>query len=269
MRRRELFERGIRASLGVAASSLVPSRSVEAAQIPKESAVPSYSSSPSQFQLFSRLDSQGHTELALSRQGPWTPVAVGDTFAGLSVRAVPVKGQARPWTVLEREESTNGEFIYVDREGVVCRISKPLGRVGTQIPPRIEARSREYWDKLLNADDDILGKRYLADPRDPSLERTREVFPPLIYPESYVGMKEYPHEVQVSWDGSIGVDKGFFTGNETEELAAALPFALNDREIDRSEGLQIFQGPPGILPPDHAVRLPTRRGRDSVGSSSS
>jgi hypothetical protein len=242
MRRRDLFECGILASLGVAASSLVSSRSVEGARDdPKEPGIPPYLSNPIQFQLFSRLNIQGQTELALSRKGPWTPVAVGDTFAGLSVRAVPVKGQERPWTVLEREEFTNGEFIYVDREGVVCRISKPLGRVGTQAPPRIEARSREYWDRLLAADDDILGKRYLADPRDPSLERTCEVLPPLIYPESYVGMKEYQHEVQVSWDGSIGVDKGFFTGNETSELAAALPFALNDREIDRSEGLQIFR----------------------------
>jgi hypothetical protein len=187
------------------------------------------------------MNGQGQTELALSRKGPWTPVAVGDTFAGLSVLAVPVKGQERSWTVLEREESTNGELIYVDHAGVVCRISKPLGRVGVQMPPPIEARSREYWDRLLNAEDDILGKSYLADPREPSLERTREVLPPLIYAESYVGMKEYPHEVQVSWDGSIGVDKGFFTGNETSELAAALPFALNDREIDRSEGLQTFR----------------------------
>jgi hypothetical protein len=241
MRRRELFQRSILAGVGAAASSLIPSRSVGGAPCPEESVVAPYSSNPLQFQLFRRLNSQGQTELALSRKGPWTPVAAGDTFAGLYVLAVPVKGRERPWTVLERDESTNSEFIYVGNEGVICRISKPLGRVGMQTSPAIETRSREYWDRLLHAEGDILGKIYLADPRDPSLERTREIFPPLIYPESYVGMKEYPHEVQVSWDGSIGVDKGFFTGNETSELAAALPFALNGREIDRSEALDIFR----------------------------
>jgi hypothetical protein len=58
-------------------------------------------------------------------------------------------------------------------------------------------------------------------------------------------MKEYPHEVQVSWDGSIGVDRGFFTGNEKlseGDLQGALPFALNGREIDLSEGLHVQRG---------------------------
>ena len=241
MRRRELFERGILASLGAAVSSLVPLRSVEGARNPKESGIPPHSSSHLQFQLLSRLNSQGQTELGLSREGPWTPVAAGDTFAGLSVLSVPANGQDRFWTVLERDEAANGEFIYVDHSGVVCRIAKPLGRVGMQTLPAIEIRSREYWDRVLNAEDDILGKSYLADPRDPSLERTRELLPPLIYPETYVGMKEYPHEVQVSWDGSVGVDKGFFTGNETSELAGALPFVLNGREIDQSESLQVLR----------------------------
>jgi len=241
MRRRELFEHGLRASLGVAASSLAPAHSFQAAQDPKEFADISSSSGDVQFQLFGRLNNQGEPELALSQEGPWTSVAVDDQFAGFFVRAVPQKGQQQTWTVLEREEFASGEFIYVDREGVACRIAKPRGRVGMQVPTRIEAQSPEFWDRLLTANDDILGKNYLADPRDPSLERTREVLPPLVYPESYVGMKEYPHEVQVSWDGSIGVDKGFFTGKETEELAAALPFALNDREIDRSEALQVFR----------------------------
>jgi hypothetical protein len=190
MRRRELFKRTAMASLGAAVSSVVSPCVTKGAPNLKDSGTPPPALPPLQFQLFSQLNDLGKTELALSREGPWTPVIAGDTFSGLDVLSVPVKGQERTWTVLERDEVTGGEFIYVDHSGVVCRIGKPLGRVGMQTPPAIETRSREYWDKLLNAEDDILGKRYLADPRDPSLERTREFLPPLMYPETYVGMYE-------------------------------------------------------------------------------
>jgi hypothetical protein len=244
MRRRELFKRAAMAGLGAAVSSVVTPHPTKGAPDPKGSGTAPPTLAPLQFQLFSRLNDLGKAELAFSREGPWTPVVAGDTFGGLDVLAVPMKGHDRSWIVLERDEAAGGEFIYVDHSGVVCQIGKPLGRVGMQTPPVIEARPREYWDKLLNAEDDILGKRYLADPRDPSLERTREFYPPLMYPETYVGMKEYPHEVPVSWDGSIGVDRGFFTGDEMlseGELPAALPFALNGREIDMSEGLQVLR----------------------------
>jgi hypothetical protein len=235
------------AGLGAAVGSIVTPTPNQATPNPTEAAPSPQRPAPLQFQLLSRLNDLGKTELALSHEGPWTPVVSGDTFAGLYVLSVPEKGQDRSWTVLERDEAAGGEFIYVGHSGVMCRIAKLLGRVGVQAPPAIEARSPEYWDKLLNAEDDILGKRYLADPRDPSLERTREFLPPLIYPETYVGMKEYPHEVPVSWDGSIGVDRGFFTGDEPQvnvsgtDVAGALFFVLNGREIDISEGLQVVR----------------------------
>lgn len=254
MQRRELFKNGIRAGLGIAVSPLVPAHLAGAAVTPKKSAIPVQPSPLLEYRLFSRANSQGQTELALSRKGPWTPVAQGDTFAGMRVLSVSAKAGDRSWTVLERDEATDGEFFYVEQSGVACRVTKPLGKVGMQEPRAIEARSQDYWERLLKAEDDILGKEYLADPRDPSLERTREFLPPLIYPETYIGMKEYPHKVAISWDGSIGIERGFFNGvpgwsirsqtgshGEQSELGAALPFALNGREIDRSEAMQVFR----------------------------
>ncbi len=261
MRRRELFKNGIRAGLGIAVSPLLADRMAGEAVTPKKSAIPLQPSPLLEYRLFSRTSSQGQTELAQSRKGPWTAVAQGDTFAGMHVLSVPAKAGGRSWTLVERNDAACGEFLYVEPSGVICRVTKPLGKVGMQEPRAIEARSQDYWERLLKAEDDILGKEYLADPRDPSLERTRELLPPLIYPETYIGMKEYPHKVAISWDGSIGIERSFFNGvpgwsirsesssgnastaneGELSELGAALPFALNGQEIDRSEAMQVFR----------------------------
>lgn len=199
--------------------------------------------------IFCRLNSWGDSELSLSQGGPWFPVKAGDKFAEYRVMSVPAKGSDQGWIALEKENLHSGEIVYVEPLGVAGRIQKPFGKVGQQVAPAIEAHSREYWTTLLNAQNDILGKKYLADPRDPSLERTRQAYPPLTCPESYVGMKEYPHEVQISWDGSIGVDEGLITGKEPNtgeqdgvQLAAALPFALNGKEIELSESPKLLRG---------------------------
>ncbi len=241
MNRRELLQKSVQSSLALLAGSVV--RPPVGWALARPGGSPDTSET-----IFSRLNSWGVSELASSQTGPWTAVKAGDRFQGYQVISVPGRNSSRPWIVLEKDAPREGEFVYVEPIGIVCRIRKAFGQVGRQVAPPVEAHSREYWDTLLNAQDDILGKKYLADPRDPSLERSRRAYPPLNDPESYVGMKEYPHEVQVCWDGSIGVDKGFLTGNEPDksiqgvQLAAALPFALNGEEIQHSESLGVLRG---------------------------
>ena len=243
MKRREWLKKSIQASL----AALIEGSRLKAGPNPAIGGFLDISGSPGEA-IYSRLNSWGDSELATSQSGPWVSVKLGDMFQGYQVMSVPGKESSRPWIVLEKDAPQEGEFVYVEPIGIVCRIRKAFGTVGHQTAPAVEAKPREYWNTLLNAQDDILGKKYLADPRDPTLERSRQAYPPLMYPESYVGMKEYPHEVQVSWDGSIGVDKGFFTGNEPDksvegvQLAATLPFALNGKEIRHSESLGILRG---------------------------
>ena len=193
-------------------------------------------------QVFSRLNSEGQTELSSAGEVPWTVVKPGDAFAGYTVLSVPSEGEDETWTVLETENDTSGQFVYVGSEGVAARIKKVFGKVGKQVPTEVIEKPAEYWQSIFEAEDDVLGKQYLKESGDPNLKRTRTFMPPLLYPESYVGMKEYPYEVQVSWDGSIGVDNGFFTGMEGGQFPAALPFALNGKEIDQAESLQMLRG---------------------------
>ena len=192
--------------------------------------------------LLLRMAASGEMTISSSANGPWATVGPGDRIGGYTVLCVASGGE--PWAVLEREDDTSGEFRFVASDGATAVITKPFGKVGRQPPPEIVERSAEQWRRLLEAQNDVLGESYLADPRDPSYARTAQFTAPLQFPESYVGMREFPHEVHVAWDGSVGLDPGLFTGKEwnTCEFASALPFALNGREIDPSESLGVLRG---------------------------
>ncbi len=192
--------------------------------------------------LFSRFGSADRVELACKTQGPWQAVRSGETFGPYTVLSVPRKAADYAYTVLEIEDDNCGQFVYVDDKGIRFRIKKTLGRVGKQPLRSYPSKPPAYWERVFQAQDDILGKEYLSDPRDPSYERTRDQLPPLLYAETYVGMKEYPHEVHVAWDGSVGIDKGFFFGmpERTRDYSPALPFAINGREIERTESQQVL-----------------------------
>lgn len=192
--------------------------------------------------LFMRIEDSDRVELATARQGPWTAVQTGDTFAEYAVLSLPTESAEFAYTVLESENDRSGQLVFVSREGIAARINKVFGKVGRQTSPTVPDRPPEYWQRVFEAEDDVLGKQYLADPADPSYQRTRNQLLPLMYPESYVGMKEYPHEVHVAWDGSVGVDNGFFAGLEGGRYASAMPFALNKKEITRPESLQLLRG---------------------------
>ena len=214
--------------------------------------------------VFFRKGASGEVALSPSADGPWTIVRPGNRFQGYTVQCL-CTDPGSPRVVLERESDTGGEIRYVGPGGQSTVIGKVFGTVGRQPPPAIIERSQDEWQRLLKAPNDILGERYLADPADPSYARTKQLVAPLQFPESYVGMREYPHEVHVSWDGSIGLDPGFFTGQEwnTREFATALPFALNGREIDPAESLRILRGQLEHFLP--VVQYLLQRAEDQVG----
>jgi hypothetical protein len=193
-----------------------------------------------------RKDANGKVSLAISDNGPWTSVKVGDVYEGYTVQTISPDG----WVALEKDYDNDGQIVYVTAGSQSpLRIKKLLGKVGLQVAREIPGKSDEYWQKLLDSEKDILAEEYLADPREPSYERTKGWLAPFEFPYGYVGMlignpksivKGYPHEVHIAWDGSFGLDRGFFTGIEPfqpRQYSPNLPFTLNGREIAKDESL--------------------------------
>jgi hypothetical protein len=148
------------------------------------------------------------------------------------------------YEVIETVDDLSGSIKYEDAKGKNILIRKPYGLVGKQAIPAIPIKSWEYWDILLKADRDILAEEYLKDQREPSFERTANWLAPMQFPHSFVGMREYPHEVSVGWDGAIGMDTGFITGKETNIKAQsyAISFILNGKPVGKNESLSILRG---------------------------
>ena len=147
--------------------------------------------------------------------------------------------------VTETVTSLNGSIEYKGTKDVTVKIRKPFGDVGKQSVPVIApSKSRQFWDSILKSVADILGEEYLADSREPSFERTANLLAPMQFPHTYVGMREYPHEVHIGWDGAIGMDPGFIAGKETNIKAQpyAVAFKLNGKGIEKSESLSILRG---------------------------
>ncbi len=194
-------------------------------------------------ELFSRFGSADQVELGCTAQGPWQAVRPGEAFGPYTVLSVPKKAAGCAYAVLETEDDNCGQIVYVDDKGIRFRIEKAFGRVGEQPVTSYPSKPPGYWKRVFQAQDDILGKEYLSDPRDPSYERTKGQLPPLLFADTYVGMKEHPYEVHVAWDGSVGVNYGFFFGmpeTRVPDDCPVLPFAINGREIQREESHQVL-----------------------------
>uniref|UniRef100_UPI003217418B hypothetical protein n=1 Tax=uncultured Draconibacterium sp. TaxID=1573823 RepID=UPI003217418B len=148
------------------------------------------------------------------------------------------------YTVTETVNKRGGIIQFKDNQNEAYVIRKPYGHIGEQEVPAVLSKSRQYWESILKSDSDILGEEYLKDPHEPSFERTANLLPPKQFPHDYVGMREYPHELQIGWDGAIGMDPGFITGKETDEKAQpfAVAFSLNGKPVDKPESLSILRG---------------------------
>ena len=123
---------------------------------------------------------------------------------------------ASPEVVLEREGDNAGEFLYVGTDGSVTRIRKVLGAAGKQTAPEPIVRyPKEFWDRLLKADNDILAEKLLSESKDdPTFRQIQALFPRMFRPETCIGRIDDPSEIIVAADGSVSMDSGFFSGSE-------------------------------------------------------
>ena len=88
---------------------------------------------------------------------------------------------AEPIAVVEREFDRWGLILYVGRQGVVAEIRKAVGRLEKIARPQIRFPA-DYFDRLLTAQEDVLGSKVLAGGREPAYGELAGYLAPL---ESY------------------------------------------------------------------------------------
>jgi len=97
-------------------------------------------------------------------------------------------------------------------------IGKPQGKIGVQGQTRLKYNPPSNYiplsvhdKKILNSKNDILGRSVLAQKGDPSYEKVADLLPPLGFPYTFLGDKEYPYQPspRIDWDGSIRGVLGF------------------------------------------------------------
>lgn len=172
--------------------------------------------------------------------------------------------------VEETIDNQSGSFRYkTDTNGTIL-IQKPFGSVGQQPVTTIPQKSKAYWERINLAESDILGAEYLKDPREPSYDRTANLLVPFQFPYTYLGMREYPNEVPIGWDGAIGLDPGFFFdgkeplhGAYPDKTPYAVTFNLNGKPIQEDESLSLLRGQlDGYLP---AIQYVYQRDSERAG----
>lgn len=185
-----------------------------------------------------RMSDNGGTEISINHSA-WQEAKPGISLEeGFIVRAV-TQG-SRPEAVLEREGETWGEFLYAGTNGSITRIRKTLGAAGRQPAPEPIVRyPKEFWDRLLKAENDILAEKLLSENMDdPTFRQIQALFPRMSKPETCIGRINDNSEITVAADGSVSMDTGFFSGSEyTGDMIYSpfLRFRLNGRLMTTEE----------------------------------
>ena len=178
----------------------------------------------------------------LSTAAPCQPVKpqemkVGQALdGGHVVRAL--SGGDAPWAAIEKTDATSGEIVFIEADGgSPTRVKKVLGGVGPQSDPYpVAPYPKELQEKLHTSNNDFLAETYLAEKNaaneDPTFADIRKLFPPVLYPETNVGMNSYPHNVAIGANGSVEMNLGFMTGVELTYMnyCQHMQFLLNGRK---------------------------------------
>ena len=114
---------------------------------------------------------------------------------------VAILEQAEPLAVLERDFAQCGVLAYVGKNGPVAKMRKAIGRLGNlqgenAFPP-------EYFNRILGAQEDVLGQEALAKGGDPSYEALAGLLPPLLT-YTFLGTTTSREKVIVWPDGRLG-----------------------------------------------------------------
>ena len=185
-----------------------------------------------------RQSGAGAAEISLNGSA-WQPAHPGSRLSDGSVVRAVTEGVA-PGLVLERESDASGEFLYARADGSTIHIRKSLGAAGRQLAPApIVQYPKEFWDKLSQAESDILAEKLFSESReDPTFRQIQGIFPRLAKPEACIGRIEDPSEITVAADGSVSMDSGFFSGSEylgNMIYSPFLRFRLNGRLVTLEE----------------------------------
>jgi hypothetical protein len=128
---------------------------------------------------------------------------VGDHYREWELLAV--IAQAAPLAVLERDFPRWGVLAYVGTKGPVATMRKAIGRLDNL--QREKAYPPEYFDRILSAQEDVLGQEALAKGEEPSYESVAGLLPPLLT-YTFLGTTTSRQKVIVWPDGRLGFGVG-------------------------------------------------------------
>jgi hypothetical protein len=115
---------------------------------------------------------------------------------------VAVIEQAEPLAVLERDFPRWGVLAYVGKKGPITTLRKAVGRLDDL--PRDKAFPPQYFDGILGAQEDILGREALKKGVEPSYEMIARLLPPL-QSYTFLGTTTSRQKVIVWPDGRLGL----------------------------------------------------------------
>lgn len=139
--------------------------------------------------------------LAASADARPENVPVGGAFQGW--RVAETLTEPEPMAVLEREFDRWGLIVYLGRSGVVAEIRKAVGRLDRISPPKV-VYPRDYFQRILEATEDVQGVKLLGAQEEPTFEKVFGFLAPL---QSYVflGSPNSTKKLVVRADGTIGI----------------------------------------------------------------
>ena len=106
-----------------------------------------------------------------------------------------------PAAVLERNFARGGLIAYIGKNGPIAKIRKAVGRLDAIQKGR--AFPKEYFDQILNAKEDVLGKKVLSTWKEPSYENIVGLLPPL-KTYTFLGTINAKRKLAVLPDGRMG-----------------------------------------------------------------
>lgn len=124
---------------------------------------------------------------------------VGDRYREWEL--VAVIAQAAPLAVLERDFPRWGVLAYVGTNGPIATMRKAIGRLDNL--PHEKAFPPQYFERILNAQEDVLGQEVLAKGGEPSYEAVAPLLPPL-QTYTFLGTTTSRQKVIVWPDGRLG-----------------------------------------------------------------
>src|SRR5208282_2699939 len=162
---------------------------------------------------------------------PSHTLQVGDQYRDWEL--VAVVAQAAPLAVLERDFRRWGVLGYVGMKGPVATMRKAVGRPDNL--QREKAFPPEYFDRILSAQEDVLGQEALAKGGEPSYEALAGLLPPLLT-YTFLGTTTSREKVIVWPDGRLG-------------------FGVNHRQLEN-----VLFDPASVLPESSGVAAVTKQG---------